>query len=234
MSDNKQIAFILYEGLTMLALTGPLQVLRSLEPNYKAVVVAEHTNPIPVDAGLMQFSATHTFDDVSNPAGIVVVGHGVPSFRAINNHAIHDYLRAQADSAEFVASVDTGSLVLAAAGLLDGRQATTHWAYQPELEKLGATYVRQRWVEDGKYITAAGISSGLDMAFHLAKRLVGDEWVRSIQMYMEYDPQPPFGALDYSEVEHQIQQPTDWSDETREMFKKILVDRPEVFEKLTS
>ena len=234
MSDQKQIAFVLYEGLTMLDMIGPLQVLRSLGGAYSAVVVAEHTDPMPVDGGVMQFSATHTFVDVPNPAGIIVPGGGLPTIRAMANDAIRNYLLANEKSAEFIGSVCTGALILAAAGLLEGRKATTHWGYQPELEKLGATYKRERWVEDGKFITAAGVSAGIDMALYLAARLVGEDRARQIQLGIEYDPQPPFGGLDYAGVENAIQSPKDWPEDTRNRMKEALVNHPEIYERLIS
>lgn len=234
MSEKKQIAFVLYEGLTMLDMIGPLQVLRTLGDPYEAVVVAEHTNPMPVDEGLMLFSAPYTFADIPHPVGIIVPGGGWPTIRAMANDAIRGYLLSNTESAEFIGSVCTGALILAAADLLEGRDATTHWGYQPELEKFGATYKRERWVEDGKFITAAGVSAGIDMALHLAARLVGEERARQIQLGIEYDPQPPLGGLDYAGVEDAIQKPEDWTVETKGRFREALANRPEIYDRLMS
>lgn len=232
MAEEKIIAFVLYEGLTMLDLIGPLQVCNGLGAPYKPLVVAEHTNPMPVSGGVMQFSATHTFAEVPHPFGIIVPGGGMPTIRAMANDAIRNYLLENVDSAEFIGSVCTGALILAAAGLLEGRNATTHWGYQPELEKLGATYRRERWVEDGKFITAAGVSAGIDMALALAQRLVGDEQAASIQLGIEYDPCPPLGALDYSKTEGQVIPPSQWSDEQKTMMQEALANRPEIYDRL--
>ena len=101
--------------------------------------------------------------------------------------AVQGFLQRTAETATFVTSVCTGALLLAAAGLLEGRDATTHWAYAPYLNKLGARYRRARWVEDGKYITAAGVSAGIDMALHIVARLFGQEQAKETARYMEYD-----------------------------------------------
>ena len=99
-----------------------------------------------------------------------------------------------------MASVCTGALILASVGLLEGRQATTHWACYRVLESFGATYQRKRWVEDGKFITSAGVSAGIDMGIYLAARLTDEASARQAQLRLDYDPQPPFGRLDYDDM----------------------------------
>lgn len=232
MTDKKQIAFVLYDGLTMLDMIGPLQVFTGIGDPYQAVVVAETTEPMDVSGGIMKFAAPYTFDDVPNPIGIIVPGGGMPTIRAMANLRLRKYLLDNIDSAEFIGSVCTGSLILAAAGLLEGRNATTHWGYHPELEKFGAKYKRERWVEDGKIITAAGVSAGIDMALHLAAKLVGEQRARTIQLGIEYDPEPPFGRLDYTGVLEQAITPENFSDEQRELFKEALAEDPAVYERL--
>jgi transcriptional regulator GlxA family with amidase domain len=106
-----------------------------------------------------------------------------------------------------VGSVCTGALVLAAAGLLEGRPATTHWAYHRLLERLGATYLPQRWLEDGKFITSAGVSAGIDMALALVARLTDEPTARRVQVAIEYDPHPPFGGIDWGQVNRDIYEP---------------------------
>jgi hypothetical protein len=118
----------------------------------------------------------------------------------MGNPAIQGYLRAAAPQAEVVGSVCTGALVLGAAGLLEGKRVSTHWAYAREVERLGAIYVRDRFVEDGKLITGGGVSSGIDMALALAARLTDRATSERIQLGIEYDPRPPFGAIDWSRV----------------------------------
>lgn len=198
-NDTKQIAFVLYPGLTPLDLIGPLQTLAPLpriDPTFEVVVVAESTEAVATDA-VIKLAASHTLDDVPSPFAIVVPGGGQPTLAACGNQRLISYIEAAAASAEIVMSVCTGALLLAAAGLLDERPATTHWAYVDVLEGLGAEYRHQRWVEDGKYLTTAGVSAGIDGGLHVAARLVGEDFARLIQRGIEYEPEPPFGPIDW-------------------------------------
>jgi transcriptional regulator GlxA family with amidase domain len=200
---QKTIAFVLYPGLTPLDLVGPLQVMSTLaliDPSFRTTVVAERIDLMPSDTPL-GLAPERVFDDEPDPFALVVPGGGAPTIRALANDAILDYVRSAAQSAEIVTSVCTGALILAAAGLLEGRQATTHWAYAGMLERLGATYVRQRWVEDGKHITSAGVSAGIDMALHLTERLTSADLARLVQLAIEYDPQPPGGPIDWEHTD---------------------------------
>lgn len=197
--ERKQLAFVLYPGLTPLDLIGPLQALAPLpriDPTFEVLVVAEDLGTFETDA-VVVLSPSHTFGDVPSPFAIVVPGGGEPTLRACGHQPLIDYVAATAATAEIVMSVCTGALILASAGLLDGRPATTHWAYVDVLELLGAHPVRARWVEDGKYLTTAGVSAGIDGGLHLAQRLVGDEAAKLIKRGLEYDPDPPLGPIDW-------------------------------------
>jgi transcriptional regulator GlxA family with amidase domain len=141
-----------------------------------------------------------TFNDVPHPDILVVPGGVVGTARAMSNEALRSYVRTAAESAEIVASVCTGSLILAAVGLLKGRPATTHWVAPGVLNNYGSRYQRTRWVEDGKIITAAGVSAGIDMALYLVARLTDQETMRKVQLDIEYDPQPPFGGIDWQQM----------------------------------
>jgi putative intracellular protease/amidase len=118
----------------------------------------------------------------------------------MSNPAIREYVRSVAASAEIVTSVCTGSLILGAVGLLKGRPATTNWFFSRVLEKFGATYVHERWVHDGNFVMSAGVSAGIDMALYLAAQLTDEETARQIQLAIDYDPQPPFGRIDWKHV----------------------------------
>lgn len=202
-TPERTIAFILYDGLTILDMVGPLQVLSgmaALHAGYRTVVVGERKDSVSTDTPL-SVAPSATFAEVPAPYVLIVPGGGLPAIRAMGDPAVQAYVRQTAETAAYVGSVCTGALVLGAAGLLEGRQATTHWAYARLLEALGARYHRQRWVEDGKYITAAGVSAGIDMALHLAARLTDEATARRIQLGIEYDPQPPFGPISWDGVD---------------------------------
>ena len=197
--DQKTIAFVLYPGLTLFDLAGPLQVfagVSQLAPQYRTVVVGEHAEPMDTDLHV-KLIATHTFEEVPHPSVLLVPGDRTSTFKAMSNEALRSYVRSAAETAEVAGSICTGALILASVGLLEGRQATTHWVYYKIMEQFGAKYIRKRWVEDGKFISSAGVSAGIDMALHLAARLTDEETARRVQRSLGYDPHPPFGGMDY-------------------------------------
>jgi transcriptional regulator GlxA family with amidase domain len=206
--NEKTIAFVLYPGLTVFDLVGPLQVLSALSafaPEYRMVVVGERVEPMDTDIpGEMKMIPNKTFEEVPHPFAIIVPGGVTPTLRAMSNEAIRRYVCSAAETAEVVGSVCTGALILASVGLLEGRQATTHWAFYKVLEQFGAKYVRKRWVEDGKFICSAGVSAGIDMALQLAVRLTDEQKAREVQYRLGYDPEPPFGGIDYEHIGGQL------------------------------
>jgi transcriptional regulator GlxA family with amidase domain len=200
--EERLIAFVLYPGLTVLDLIGPLQVLTMLErfaSGYRTVVVGARREPVRTDVGVPMVP-DRTFSEVPHPAIVVVPGGGLPTIRAMSDPAVRAYVRSAAASAEFVTSVCTGSLILGAVGLLEGRDATTNWFYSGILDDLGAGYRRRRWVEDGNLVMSAGVSAGIDMALHLAARLTDERTARQVQLALDYDPQPPHGGIDYDHI----------------------------------
>jgi transcriptional regulator GlxA family with amidase domain len=206
--NEKTIAFVLYPGLTVFDLTGPLQVLTGLSeiaPEYRTVVVAERVEPMDTDIpGEMKMLPTNAFEEVPHPFAFIVPGGGMPTIRAMGNEAIRGYVSSAAETAEVVGSVCTGACILASVGLLEGRQATTHWAFYKVLEQFGAKYVCKRWVEDGKFICSAGVSAGIDMALQLAARLTDEQKSREVQYRLGYDPEPPFGGIDFEHIGGQL------------------------------
>jgi transcriptional regulator GlxA family with amidase domain len=142
---------------------------------------------------MLALTADRTLQDLPHPEVIVMPG-GYGTRALMTDATMLDWLRAAHETSTWTTSVCTGSLVLAAAGLLDGLQATTHWLLMETLGKLGAHPVSERVVQQGKIITAAGVSSGIDMALTLASHLAGPELAQGIQLGIEYDPQPPFAS----------------------------------------
>ena len=185
-----QIAILLFDRLTALDAVGPYEVFRGL-PEADVRFVATAPGPQRTDHGSLALVADHSFDDVPTPDIIVVPG-GPGEAAVRGDERVLDWLRAAHVRSQWTTSVCTGSLVLAAAGLLDGKRATSHWTALDELERLGAVALTERVVFDGKIVTAAGVSAGIDMALALAAKLAGDEVAQSIQLAIEYDPQPPF------------------------------------------
>lgn len=200
--EKKTIAVVLYPGMTALDLVGSMETLMVLNLNspYRMVTVAERLEPVQTDAPL-KMVPNRTFADVPAPFGLIVPGGGAAAMAAGRDEVLNRYVRSAGETAELVASIGTGSLILAAAGLLEGRQATTHWEYARDLEELGARYTRQRWVEDGKFITAAGVTAGIDMSLYLVAKLTSFSKARRSQLIIEYDPQPPYGGIDWEQVE---------------------------------
>ncbi|GAA3430450.1 DJ-1/PfpI family protein [Kutzneria kofuensis] len=205
----KDIAFVLYPGFTVLDLVGPLQVLSALsafDPEYRTVVLGEDKAPVPTDTPL-GVTASHTFDEVPAPHAVFLPGGGVPTMTALADEKLLGRVRSTAEHAEIVGSVCTGSLILGAAGLLHGRRATTHWMCRDLLAKFGATPVAERWVRDGKFLTGAGVSAGIDLALHLVQELAGEDVARQVQLIIEYDPQPPLGGIEWAGVDIAARRP---------------------------
>ncbi|MFF0473316.1 DJ-1/PfpI family protein [Streptomyces sp. NPDC004284] len=187
-----QIAVLLYDRFTTLDAVGAYELLARL-PGAETVFVAKERGPVRNDQGSLALVADRSLAEVPSP-DIVLVPGGPDARVATEDPEILDWLRTADATSTWTTSVCTGSLVLAAAGLLKGRRATTHWLAHEELRALGVEPTGERVVFDGKYVTAAGVSSGIDMALHLLGRIAGDETAQTIQLLTEYDPQPPYDA----------------------------------------
>lgn len=187
-----QIAIVLFDRFTALDAVGPYETLGRL-PDAETVFVAERTGPVRADTGNLALTADRTLADVPNP-DIVVVPGGPGQTPQMENGTLLDWLRTADATSTWTTSVCTGSLLLAAAGLLEGRRATSHWLALDQLKRFGAEPTGERVVFDGKYVTAAGVSSGIDMGLTLLGRIAGDEYAQAVQLATEYDPQPPYDA----------------------------------------
>jgi transcriptional regulator GlxA family with amidase domain len=186
-----EIAIPLFDRFTALDAVGPFQVLSAL-PGSSVRWVAAEPGPVRTDNG-MTVIADAAFAEAPHPEVLVVPG-GMGTRAAVADEELLRWIRAAHETSRWTTSVCTGSLLLGAAGLLNGLEATTHWMAADELESLGARYTRQRVVEHGKLMTAAGVSAGIDMALVLAERIADAEVAQAIQLMIEYDPQPPFDS----------------------------------------
>jgi putative intracellular protease/amidase len=186
------IVIPLFDRFTALDAIGPYEVLSRL-PGYRVTFVAEQPGVKTTDNGMLGLVAEKAFAELAHPE-IVVVPGGIGTRALMHDATMLGWVRTAHATSQFTCSVCTGSLVLGAAGILDGLEATTHWASMELLGSTGARPTSRRVVEQGKIITGAGVSAGIDMALTLAARVAGDAVAQAIQLGIEYDPQPPFDS----------------------------------------
>ncbi len=187
-----RIAILVFDGLTALDAIGPYEILSRL-PETELRFVAKEPGTKRTDTGALGIEADLALPELPDPE-IVLVPGGRGSRSLMSDDEILGWLRGVHGQSTWTTSVCTGSLVLGAAGILQGKRATTHWAHLDRLSELGAEPLGERFVEDGKIVTAAGVSSGIDMSLALAARIAGDTVAQAIQLGIEYDPEPPFDA----------------------------------------
>jgi transcriptional regulator GlxA family with amidase domain len=187
-----QVAYLLYDRFTALDIIGPHDVFNSV-PGNESIFVAEERGPVRNESDTLSMVADATLEEIPSP-DIVVVPGGFGNRMLLEHEPLHEWIRGVHETSTWTTSVCTGSLLLAAAGLLDGAPATTHWLARDVLAELGAEPVPDRIVEHGKIVTAAGVSSGIDMALHLVSTINGPEVAQAVQLGIEYDPQPPHDA----------------------------------------
>jgi putative intracellular protease/amidase len=187
-----KIGITLYEGFTALDAVGPYEVLSRL-PGAQVSWLAAEAGPVRTDNDMLGLVADAPYEDLPDP-DIVLVPGGFGTRALLDDERILGWIRAAHETSQWTTSVCTGSLLLGAAGVLDGLDATSHWLELPTLERFGACPTGRRVVEQGKVITAAGVSSGIDMALVLAAKIAGPDVAKAIQLGIEYDPQPPFDS----------------------------------------
>lgn len=187
-----QVAYLLYDRFTALDITGPHEVLNSV-PATESIFVAEKAGPLRNESDTLSLVADASLAEVPSPDILVVPG-GFGTRALLEHEPLLDWIRSVHETSTWTTSVCTGSLLLAAAGLLDGVPATTHWLARDTLAELGAEPVPDRVVREGKIVTAAGVSSGIDMALFLVTEIWGPEVAQAVQLGIEYDPEPPHDA----------------------------------------
>jgi len=196
-----EVAIPIFDGITALDAIGPYEVLWRL-PEANVHFIAQEPGPMRTGDKMLALTADESLAEVPHPDVIVVPG-GYGTRALMSDEPLLAWLRAAHETSRFTTSVCTGALLLGAAGILTGLEATTHWRLLEKLGELGATPVTRRVVEQGNVITAAGVSSGIDMALTLAARIAGEDVARAIQLAIEYDPEPPFdsGSTDKATAE---------------------------------
>lgn len=187
-----QVAYLLYDRFTALDITGPHEVFNSV-PDVESVFVGENAGPCRNESDTLSMVADKSLEEVTAPDILVVPG-GFGTRNLLDHEPLLEWIRSVDETSTWTTSVCTGALLLAAAGLLDGRPATTHWLARETLGELGAEPVADRVVIDGKYVTGAGVSAGIDMALTLVSEIYGTEVAQAVQLGIEYDPQPPLDA----------------------------------------
>ncbi|MBR7830837.1 DJ-1/PfpI family protein [Actinospica sp. MGRD01-02] len=186
------IVIPLFPNFTALDAIGPYEVLRSL-PGARITFAAAEPGLVHADNPALAINAAAALSEIES-ADVLVVPGGGGTRTAMKDETMLAWIRRIHATTRYTTSVCSGSLVLGGAGLLDGLEATTHWSLVKLLESTGAKYTEQRVVQQGKIVTAAGVSSGIDMALTLAAQIAGDDIAKALQLGIEYDPQPPFDA----------------------------------------
>jgi putative intracellular protease/amidase len=187
-----KIAIPLYDRFTALDAVGPYEVLQRI-PGAEITWLAHEPGLVGTDTGQLHLQADAAFEELPDPDILVVPG-GTGTDDVLDDERLVGWIRRAHETSEWTTSVCTGSLLLGAAGVLEGLEATSHWLDIQDLERYGARPTTRRVVEQGKVITAAGVSSGIDMGLVLAAKIAGPEVAQAIQLGIEYDPQPPFDA----------------------------------------
>jgi transcriptional regulator GlxA family with amidase domain len=188
----KTVGLVLYPQFTALDIVGPFQTLVDV-PGLDVFFVAAQKGPVVDHSGKFSLEATHSFDDIDSLDVVVVPGGFADSGIDSTNNVVQ-FIKKIHPTTTWTTSVCTGSIFLAHAGILNGLTATTHWASYDRLQDLGAIPTEQRVIKQGKIITAAGVSAGIDMGLVLVAALEGEDMAKLIQLAIEYDPQPPFDS----------------------------------------
>jgi transcriptional regulator GlxA family with amidase domain len=201
-----RIVFLTYPGMTALDALGPYEVFNSLRA-FDIRFAWKEPGPVVTDSGVLIVGATHSLDEIHEADVLLVPGSAANTLTMMTDDDVLAWLKTIHATTRFTTSVCSGALILGAAGLLEGLPATTHWAGMSALKPMGATPCPDdRIVESGKIITAAGVSAGIDLALHLVAKLLDEDQAKMAQLFIEYDPQPPFDSGHMSKAEAHIAQ----------------------------
>ncbi|MDX2189154.1 MAG: DJ-1/PfpI family protein [Bacteroidota bacterium] len=185
------IVFLLYDGFTALDVAGPYEILSRL-PDAKVQFVAKHKGIIESDNKFLKISADFSIDEIKEADVLIIPGSTVSFLEMVLDKTVLNWIKRVYEKSIWTASVSSGSVILAATGILDGKKITSHWYTERILENYNVTFVRKRFVKEGKIITSAGVTAGIDMAFYLAEKIAGLQFAESMQLMVEYAPEPPF------------------------------------------
>jgi putative intracellular protease/amidase len=198
-----KIVIYIYNGITMLDAIGPYEVLHNL-PGAEVFFVAERRGEIKADSGFVSINAKYEISEIKDADVLLIPGSNIAFVREMKNKNVLNWIEEMDKTTKWTVSVCTGSLILAATGLLNGLEATSHWKPIHLLKDYGVTPKRERIVEQGKYITSAGVSSGIDMALYLADRIAGETEAKVIQLRIEYDPHPIYDSGNYLKASEEV------------------------------
>jgi putative intracellular protease/amidase len=198
-----KIVIYLYNGITMLDAIGPYEALRQMEDT-EVLFVAEHKGEVKADSGFIDVNVKYSIDDVKEADILIIPGSTIGFIHEMKNKKVLDWIKEIDKKTKWTTSVCTGSIILASTGLLTGLKATSHWKTINLLSEYGTIPTRERVIEQGKYITAAGVSAGIDMALYLSNKIVGEVETKAIQLAIEYDPKPIFQSGNYSNADEKV------------------------------
>jgi transcriptional regulator GlxA family with amidase domain len=199
-----KIVILLYKGFTALDAIGPYEVLSRL-PDTEVKFAAKEKGLVQSENASMKMMATHSLAEIDHTDILLVPGSTTAFLDVVKDGEIISHIQQIDAMTQWTTSVCTGGIILAAAGLLKGKKATTHWAALQLLSQFGATPVSERFVQQGKMITAAGVSAGIDMALHLVKKIAGDSYAKMVQLLIEYYPEPPVEVFNLSRAPKEVE-----------------------------
>jgi len=197
-----KIAILIYNGITMLDVIGPYEVLSNID-GAEVFLVAKRKGEIKSDTGFVTLKAKYNFKDIKDADILLIPGSTIAFINVMKDVKTLDWIKNIDSTTEYTTSVCSGSIILAKTGLLHNMKATSHWKTMPLLKEYNVIPTKERVVKDGKYITAAGVSAGIDMALVLCEELIGEDKTKAIQLLIEYDPKPIYqsGNIDTCEPE---------------------------------